>query len=489
MENPILSIEHISKKIGNDVILRDASLQLYEGQVIGLIGTNGSGKSTLIRHIGGLLQPDSGEIRMHGKPTDISSPAAAMSAGIAVLYQDINLIPELSVAENIYLQKMPQRRTRIEWKKLYASAADILRAMDVRIDPQQRVSELCYAQKRTIELAKVLVQQAQVIVLDEPCLNFTGIEFDKFMQIVMEFKQIGVCFLIVSHELQKLAKICDAFVYMNAGKTTNAIPAKSIDMDHLYQLFCVSESDFQYPKISYKLGAPVFTFDHVFSESGLSNATFCVHKHEIFGIWGTSLPDYRVIGRTLFGKLRMTGGSICVDGQRINPASTYSVIRAGVSYLSEDISNSAFQNFTVPANITVGKIEDIGFREKRSADLEYRYVEDLLNALNIRISSSDMKMQELSGGNQQKARIARALFASSKIYILEDPTSGIDICSICDVYNALSNLAGCGAAVVLISTDLGELKGMCDRIAVITDGRIKRVVSKADYYTDAFTLG
>lgn len=479
----LIEAQHLHTIIDSDILLQDASISINAGEVVGLIGINGSGKTALVKHLTGILQPDSGLIKIDGKPVNLTSPTEAIRHGIFALQQNVNLIPTLSIAENIYLNNLPKNHFgQISYKELYKKADELLASLGLNINSKDQVSTLSYSQKRSVELVKAVARNSRILILDEPCLNYTGINFDVFFNLIEILKKRNVGILFISHNLNHILKVCDKITYISYGCTSQIKNGKNLSYPDLMKLFSSKDTSHLYPKLPLSLGRTILKFENYTSTSGLQDATLSVRTHEIMGIWGTSRADHTLISETLYNNNKGISGSILVDGKPLDISSPVTIFQSGISYLSENIIDSLFNNLSIIQNITISNLKNIRYTSGHiNSTQESTIFNDFIHAFNIQMQHPDTSVMHLSGGNQQKVRIARSMFSSSKIYILEEPTAGLDVCSKIDIYNIISNMASYGTAFILISTDINELIGMCDKIAIISSGRIQEIVPKTQF--------
>lgn len=484
---PILKLEDICKIKGTELVLNHAELELFPGEVLGIIGENGAGKSTLVSCISGAEQPDNGKILLSGKQTDFHSPADSIRQGIATLYQDVNLIPEFTVAENIHLGNWPKNRLKqIDRKKINAEAQCLLNLLDETIDCKAKVKSLCYSQKRTVELAKAISQKAKILILDEPCINYSGMERDMFARVLQTIKVHGVGIILISHQISSVLELCNNVVFMANGKVSARIDSQSINSDNIVHYISGSEDKHIYPKIPVKSGRPLFQIKHVHS-TGLDGLDLEIGKHEIVGVLASTLPDYYAIGNLIKGKDQITAGSVELNGQKVDFEKPGSAIRTGIGYISDEPLDSLFYNLDISSNITVTNLKNVSNQGNLFPRAEKKLAQDLIKAFSIKVPRGSSQLTSLSLGTQQKVRLAQCLFASCRVYILENPTTGIDVCTRIDVYNYITNMAISGAGFLLISTDIEELIGMCDRIVILKNGKVSSTVQRKNFSRDYFS--
>lgn len=477
MSRKLLEIRDICEQIDTEMILNHINLELYSGEVLGIIGMNGVGKSTLVSVISGNLQPTSGELYLLGEETCFSSPAKAIKSGVTTLYQTVNLFPELTVAENIFIGHWPKNAFgQVDRRKMKKEAEQLLRQLGLTIDCSAKVASLYYAQKRTVELAKALSMNAKIVVLDEPFIGYTGVEIKEFSELLGRIKESGTGIILVSHQIEYILELCDRVGFMKRDYNLHMVDSGQFSRyDIMRNCYGIKDTHI-YPKIPVKLGRCLLDVSYLSSDH-LHNISFRLYKHEIVGLLGESLSDYHALGNILLGGERMLGGAVTVNGRELDLAEPSKLKQNRIGYVSDNMDDNLFYNLNVAQNITITNIQ----RRKFFADKQNEQAAEVIKALGITGPDRMERVDALSFGNQQKVRLGQCLLAACQVYIIEEPTAGIDVRARIDVYNYIMNLALGGAAFLLISTNVDELVGMCDRIIVLKNGQINTIVGREDF--------
>ena len=471
MDKPLLQVERLQKCFNGETLLDNISFTLHEGEILGLIGQNGAGKSLLMKHLSGQIMPDSGTIRINGKPVSLRTPVDARKAGIASLSQNINLVDELSVAENIMLGALPQKFGRVDWNRVYAEANTMLEMIGLAIDSRTTVGELHYLQRRLVELAKVLYQKSPIILLDEPYLGFTQSEQAVFAEVleILKKQQIGI--ILISHFIPQVLSLCDTVMVMHKGRISQPMSTDVISEGQLIESAMGSRALAQYPKLPLKIGRNLLEVRNLSSTSGLHNISFQLHRHEILGIWGMQDSRKEHLGRILYGIEPPLNGEIMLDGQKFAAVTSEAAIRLGIGYPPlEGEVRDIFDNMVVSRNISISKLADIAQMGKINARMEQTATESIMEHLYMHSSLNQASPSELSGGEQQKLRLARRLFSDSRILIMEEPTYSVDISSSMDIYTYMCNYVVDDRALILVSSNLPDMIGLCDRILIMHAG-------------------
>lgn len=472
---PLLEARGIDKNFPGVRALDHVDFDLREGEVHGILGENGAGKSTLMKIISGSLPRDGGRIFMHGEEVDIRSPQSARDLGIGMVYQELSLIPTLSVAENIFLGRLPKRgplNTLVDWPEAYSQAADILGDLGADIDPRQLGRGLSMAERQLTEIAKVLSMRVQVLLLDEPTSALSDEEREHLFVTIRRLQERGVAILYVSHRLAEVLRIGQRVTVLRDGRGIGSLEISEADEATLIRMMVGRELLEQFPKEEIRQGKEVLRIEGLTVQGKLQDISLSLHEGEILGVFGVMGAGRTDFARTLFGFERPDAGGIFLNGNKVTISSPAEAIGMGLGYMTEDRRDGLVPRLSIPPNITLASLDRItrlGFlkrdEEKKTAE---RYVQEL----NIATPSLDQKVDLLSGGNQQKVALAKWLCSESKILILDEPTRGIDVGAKVEVYRLMNNLAKEGVGIVMISSELPEVVAMADRILVMSRGRI-----------------
>jgi ribose transport system ATP-binding protein len=479
MTDALLQLDGITKRFVSVAALQDVSFELRRGEVHAVCGENGAGKSTLMKVITGQLQPDAGTMIYQGRPARFGSPREAQAAGIAMIHQELNLVPHLSVAENLYLAREPRRGWFVDRVALRANAARCLARLGVGVDPGTRVGTLSVAERQMVEIAKALSIDAAVVIMDEPTSSLTTAETARLFEVIRDLKRAGVGVIYISHRLDEMAQIVDRVTVLRDGRQvgTHALADTTID-DVVVRMVGRSLDDKFPPRTSVPTSDVVMAVDGLSRKGAFADVSFELRRGEILGFAGLLGAGRTEVARAIFGADPVDAGRVRLAGGPLRIRSPRDAIRHGIAYLSEDRKTHGLAiDMTVAHNVTMANLAAVasrlGFLQFAEEDaVARRYVD----ALAIRTPSTRQRVRLLSGGNQQKVVIAKWLFRDSRVLLFDEPTRGIDVGAKYAIYRLLDQLAARGIGVVLISSELPEILGMTDRVAVFHAGRIAAVL-------------
>ena len=479
MTDALLRLDGITKRFVGVAALQDVSFELHRGEVHAVCGENGAGKSTLMKVITGQLQPDAGCMVDQGRQARFGSPREAQAAGIAMIHQELNLVPHLSVAENLYLAREPRRGWFVDRVALRANAARCLARLGVGIDPSTRVGTLSVAERQMVEIAKALSIDAAVVIMDEPTSSLTTAETARLFEVIRDLKRDGVGVIYISHRLDEMAQIVDRITVLRDGRHvgTHALAATTID-DVVVRMVGRALDDKFPPRTSAPTTDVVMAVDGLTRKGAFADVGFELRRGEILGFAGLLGAGRTEVARAIFGADPVDAGSVRLAGGPLRIRSPRDAIRHGIAYLSEDRkAHGVAVDMTVAHNVTMANLAAVasrlGFLQFAEEDaVARRYVDTLA----IRTPSTRQRVRLLSGGNQQKVVIAKWLFRDSRVLLFDEPTRGIDVGAKYAIYQLLDQLAARGIGVVLISSELPEILGMTDRVAVFHAGRIAAVL-------------
>lgn len=467
---PLLEASGICKTFPGVRALHDVSLRVRRGEVVGLVGENGAGKSTLIRILAGAQLPDSGEILIDGRAVSFSHPVAAMQAGIGVIYQEFNLIPALSAVENLFLGRETWKLNHREERR---RAENIFARLDVRIPLDLPCGRLSVAQQQIVEVARSLVQDVRLLIMDEPTAALTPKEVDRLLTVVRELKHQGIGIVYVSHRLQEVFEVCDRISVLRDGAHVTTQSTGNMSRDELIESMVGRAITNEFPSRESGYGAVRLSVKGLTRTGVVDGVTFQVRSGELLGITGLVGAGRTELLRLIFGADLPDSGDIEIDGSPATIRSPGDAIRAGVCLLTEDRkseglipSRSALENFSLAS---LAAFSTAGFVNSRR---ERRKFESYVTSLRIRIASADQPASGLSGGNQQKVLLARWLERRAGVIIFDEPTRGIDVGARHEIYQLMNALLAEGRAIIMVTSELPEALGMADRILVMHEGRI-----------------
>jgi len=480
----VLELRHISKTFPGVVALKNVNMNVRSGEVHALLGENGAGKSTLIKILSGYHPPDKGgEMLIAGKPVTFRNPKDAMDASIHTIYQELTLCPQMTVAENIVLDKQDQFKGFVQRRHEYqAIATRALKALgQSEIDPNGLVKDLSIAQQQVVEIAKAVTSNAKIVLMDEPTSSISQNDADKLMDMIRSLRADGVAIIYISHRLHEIGGIADRITVLRDGELVGTVNNSDVTEKDLITMMVGRELKNVYPKREVPIGDVVLRVENLTSGDLFKGISFDVHKGEIFGIGGLVGSRRTETLEALFGMRPITDGKIVLNGEEFRPTSPRQAIKHRIAFVTEDRKKSGLVAcLPVHENINLVNAQQPSFagylnwsKLKAVADRQRR-------ALNIRVSSIEQIVSSLSGGNQQKVALAKWLDFSPEVIIFDEPTRGIDIGAKTEIYSIMGELAARGAAIVMVSSELPELISVADRIMVMQEGRMKGIVSKKE---------
>ncbi|MDE2776514.1 MAG: sugar ABC transporter ATP-binding protein [Chloroflexota bacterium] len=474
---------NISKSFAGVRALEDVSIRCKPGRVHGLVGENGAGKSTLMKILAGAYKADAGEIVYKGEQRAGATAGEVIDSGISIIYQELALVAQMSVAENIFLGREPQRGFGVlDLRSLHERAAKLTERLGISLDTRTPVSELTVAQRQLVEIAKALSQNADLIVMDEPSAILAGSELDQLFRIISSLVEQGVTIIYISHRLDEVFRIADEVTVLKDGELVATRPIDQLDRATLVELMVGRPLDEIFPQTDHEQGELVLVAEHISTDTILADASLELYAGEILGVAGMVGAGRTELARALFGADPLTSGSISLVGDKgaswSNPAQA---IDAGLVLVPEDRKlHGLFTSLSVRVNVTLpilSRLTRFGVVDSQAEDA---IVEAAKARLSIVMASADQEAQYLSGGNQQKVVLAKWLETHPAVVILDEPTRGVDVGAKFEIYKLMRQLNDRGIAIVMISSELPEVIGMSDRILVMNDGRIVGEVAQAE---------
>ncbi len=471
----ILEMRNIRKQFPGVLALDDVNFDLKRGEVHVLLGENGAGKSTLMKILSGAYSKDSGDIMINGKKTEIGTPSYAQKLGIGIIYQEFNLNPYMSVAENIFMGREPVIVPGvINWPKLYREAQAILDGLSVRISAKQKVESLGVAMQQMVEVAKALSLDARILIMDEPTASLSNNEIESLFQTILDLKKKGVAIIYISHRLQEIFKIGDRVTVLRDGQYIGTNPVSEITRDDMVRMMVNRSLDDQIPKEKAQIGDVVLKVENLNVEKRLKDISFELRKGEIVGIAGLMGAGRTRLAKALFGAEPIKSGSISIEGRQVTLTSPRDAINAGIGLVTEDRKHEGLVlELSVKQNISMPNINKFLWRGMLNFKKENAVVDNYIDKLKIKTPSRNQLCIYLSGGNQQKVVLSKWLCSDAKIFIFDEPTRGIDVGAKTEIYHLMNELTAKGIAIIMISSEMPEILGMSDRILVMRDGRIE----------------
>ena len=481
----ILEAEGISKSFDGTIALDNVSLFIERGEVHGLVGENGAGKSTLMKIIAGILRPDSGVIKIAGNPVSIHSARDAIKYGVSMIHQELLPVQEMTVAENIFLGREPTLKVFgiIDRKKLYKDTKEIFNQMGLNeIWYKKKMKDLSVAETQLVEIAKAVSFKSEILIMDEPTSALTEKEIQKLFYLVHLLKRKGVSIIYISHKLDEIFKITDRITVLRDGAIIGTNYTKDLDRERLISMMIGRKLNTMFPKTNPKIKEPLIEVRGLTKKGVFTNISFNVRRGEILGISGLMGSKRTEVAETVFGIRTPDEGEIFINHKKMKIQSPSDAIKNRIALIPEDrkimglnLKSSVLKNMTLPS---LDKVSVFGVIRKR---LEKKRCERQSKLLNIKMSSLDNLVSSLSGGNQQKVVIGKWLLTDAEIIILDEPTRGIDVGSKAEIHAIIDKLAHEGKAIIMISSELPEIMGMCDRIIVLHNGRITGELSRDEF--------
>ncbi|HFE67677.1 MAG TPA: sugar ABC transporter ATP-binding protein [Chloroflexi bacterium] len=472
MAQPIYQIQHVSKRFDATQALDDVSLILYPGEVHSLIGENGAGKSTLIKIMTGIYQPDQGEILLDGRAIQISNAQDAQRYGIAAIYQEPMVFPDLNVAENIFISHRDFGPV-VNWRKMYDEAEAILEKLDIRLDVRQPAQGLTLAAQQAVEIAKAISLKVRILIMDEPTASLSVHEVKQLFKLVRRLREQGVAILFIGHRLEEVFEISDRITVLRDGKWISTTSGDAVTPAAVIQDMVGREVGEFFSKTSAPQEELLLSVRHLSKEGVFADINFDIHRGEVLGFAGLVGSGRTDVGLALFGIEPADSGEIVLAGRAQKIQSPEQALQAGIAYMTEDRRKLGLtMPMSVTANITLPTLKNylssLGL-VKRGKERETAVT--FQQRLAIRAPSVDTAVANLSGGNQQKVMLSKWLNANPQLLILDEPTRGVDVGAKADVHHLVDELARQGIAIIVISSDLPEVLAMSDRVLVMREGR------------------
>lgn len=468
-----LEMQGLDKSFPGVHAVDHADLEIFENEVHVLLGENGAGKSTLVQLLSGAQQPDEGKIIFKGEEIEINNPRHALDLGIGMVYQELSLVPSLSVGENIILGTYPikGRSGILDWSKVRKTASGILDDLGVDIDPAALVRDIPIADRQLTEVAKILAHDVELIILDEPTSALSQDETDRLFRTLNKLQKEGITFIYITHVLNETRELGDRVTVLRDGKKIDTLPTEKSDDETLVSMMVGRKIEDQYPKKFAEKGEVLLETKGLTAEK-IEDVSFRLREGEVFGLAGLLGAGRAELAEILFGLADLQEGEIWINGKAVKIDSPYKAIELGLGYLTKDRHEGLVSNLPVNANVTMSSLNKICQRFYLDHKKEEKLAEEFVTELEIATPSLKQLVRYLSGGNQQKVVLAKWLASESRIFILHDPTRGIDVATKVEVYQLMNRLTDEGKGVILISSELPELLAMSDRVAVMRDGRI-----------------
>ncbi|HZN10656.1 MAG TPA: sugar ABC transporter ATP-binding protein [Blastocatellia bacterium] len=473
---PALEMRGITKTFAGNAVLAGVGLGAAAGEVHALVGENGAGKSTLMKILAGVYQPDAGQIVIDGEVVRFARPADALARGIAMIYQELSLAPHLTVAENIFLGREPLRSSLlgvINGRDLNARAARLLGEYGFGLNPRAPVGRLSAAERQLVEITRAVVEARRVIVMDEPTSSLTAREVAELFRLIRELKGRGLAVIYISHRLEELEEVADRLTVLRDGRAVYSGPWGEISTDEIIRHMAGRELQEIFPPRRAGPGEVGLRVDRLTRPGAFEEVSFEARAGEVVGIAGLAGAGRTELVEAIFGARPAASGEVWLNGGRFDRPRPSRAVERGLGLLTEDRKRTGLcLNLSVATNITLANVRALLRGGRLQRRLEAAAAGEYIDKLHIRPAQPARAVARLSGGNQQKALLARWLYASTHVFLLDEPTRGVDVAARSEIYRAINRLAEAGAAIVMVSSDLPELLGMADRILVMRRGRL-----------------
>ncbi len=477
----ILDVRGLTKEFPGVKALDDVSMQVRRGSIHALIGENGAGKSTLIKILSGVYQATSGEVWFKGKKVRVERPLDAQKLGLSVVHQEIKLVETLSIAENIFLGRPQCRSGLINWSAMRREARKMVEDLNIRLDVDTEVSRLSIAQKQIVEICKALSFNAELIIMDEPSATLTENELDCLFDIIARLRSRGITVIYISHRMEEIFKVADTVTVLRDGRHIQTMPVAGAERRQLISLMVGREIGNEYPKLPAKIGEVALKAERLGNRK-IHDVSFEVRHGEILGFAGLVGAGRTETARAVFAADPLLEGQLYINGAPVRIQSVGDAIRHRIALIPEDRKEQGLVlGMSIRQNISMVNLDNVCERGLLSGRKEQRLSLEMIDKLSISTPSEEKEVRLLSGGNQQKVVLAKWLAVDSDIIILDEPTRGIDVGAKTEIYRLIGMLAQQGKAVIMISSDMPELIGVCDRICVMREGTISGCVDREHF--------
>lgn len=463
----------ISKSFPGVKALSNVGFSVAEGEIRALVGENGAGKSTLMKILNGNYKKDSGSILIDGVEVNITDPQVADANGITIIFQELNLVDQLSIAENIFAGRLADKGKLVNWKELNERAKVLLERISFDVDPRKLVGSLTVAEKQMVEIAKALSRNSRIILMDEPSATLTKKELDALFQIIRDLKKSGIAVIYISHRMEEIFEICETVTVMRDGQIIGTRDVDKVSSDELVEMMVGREVSSAYPGRNVEIGEEILRVENLCRKDRKQNVSFTLHKGEVLGIAGLVGAGRTEIMRAVFGVDYVSSLDVYVKGNKVKITDPASAKKYGIAFLTEDRKVEGLTlDFTVKSNIVAANMKSFSNGIFTSGKKENETADAYIAKTRIKTPHRNQKVGNLSGGNQQKVVVSKWLNTDPDILIMDEPTRGIDVGAKREIYEIINDLAAQGKSIILISSELPEVLGMSDRVLVMKDDAI-----------------
>ncbi|WP_319371260.1 ribose ABC transporter ATP-binding protein RbsA [uncultured Ilyobacter sp.] len=481
MKKKILELQEMVKTFPGVKALNGASLNIYEGRVMALLGENGAGKSTLIKVMTGIYRRNSGKMTLYGEDVEFHGPRESQNAGIAIIHQELNLISNLTIAENIFLGREKTSFGKIDWKGMYADADELLKKLKVKHSSKELVGNLSVGEQQMVEIAKALSQKAKIIVMDEPTDALTDKETDSLFDVIRELIEEKKSVVYISHRLKEIFEICDDVTIMRDGKFISEKEVSDITEDQIIESMVGRKLEEQMPRVHVEAG-PISLEVKNLKGDYVDDVSFTLREGEILGVAGLMGSGRTELAKTIYGFYKVTSGSISIGGKEVKINSPEEGLKNKIAYVPEDRKKEGLiLGLSVKENMSISSLEKFeGNLKTLNKNDEKKLVDSYISRFNVKTPGINQIIKNLSGGNQQKVAIAKALMTGPKILILDEPTRGVDVGAKKEIYDLINELKKHGMSILMISSEMVEIIGLSDRIMVMHEKSVTGIFSAKD---------
>ncbi|MCL2864719.1 MAG: sugar ABC transporter ATP-binding protein [Lachnospiraceae bacterium] len=482
MANYMLEMRNIKKSFYGTTVLHNVNFGVKAGEVHILLGENGAGKSTLMKVLSGVHRPDSGEIMLNGQKCEFREPAHSLKKGIGMVYQELSLAPNMSVLENIWLGNLPKKsKVFVDWKMAKRKAEEVFEKLDIPIDVTKRVSKYDLGLQQLVEIFRVIYQDAKLIVLDEPTSSLSEMEVRKLFETINLLRSQGVSFIYITHKLDEVFEIGDRVTVLRDGEVIGETveDIKQVTKDDLIKMMVGRDLEDQYPKEPAVTDDVMLRVEHLTDGKNFHDVSFSIRKGEVLGVAGLVGAGNSELAEAVFGLRKIKGGKIYLNGSEYKVKDPVHAINNHIGLLTRDRRSGLIGHMPLYVNISVAQrksMSNFGFRLRRKERAQAR---DYIEKLRIETTSENKLLRNLSGGNQQKVAVAKWICNGTRLFVMDDPTRGVDVGAKVEIYKLINSLTAQGDSVLMISSDMPELLGISDNIMVMQKGRVSAMLSAA----------
>lgn len=481
MKDAVISMKHITKEFSGITVLKNVDFNIYKGRVMALMGENGAGKSTLMKILTGMYLKTDGEIHLNNEPVSFVDVRSSQHAGIALIHQELNLVKDLSIGENMFLGREPvSGKGRILWSKLFNDSKYWLEKLGLNENPRELVKNISVGKQQLVEIAKALSADAKVIIMDEPTGALTPSETEKLFQVVNDLKTEGKSIVYISHRLHEIFEICDDVTVLRDGELVGEKPIEELNEDMIIEMMVGRKLSEQYPRIETEIGDDILKVENL-SNQFVKNASFTLKKGETLGVTGLMGSSRTELMRSIYG-IYPHRGEIYLKGEKVRIKSPKEALNLGIAYVTEDRkANGIIGEMNVRENITLSSLKKFtGLMGVVYKGREEKTANTYIQKMSVKASGTKQLVRYLSGGNQQKVSIAKNLISEPEILILDEPTRGVDVGARKEIYDLINTFKAEGMSIIVISSDIPEILGICDRIMVMHEGGISGFLEQKD---------